>query len=117
VGDFNPHEQALECVHRKETGTPLKNKGASERLIAPSSDECEVIEDYIARNREDVTDEHGREPLITPVTVASASPQSSGTCTVSRDLVCTTVSVPTTGSQRSVRPLRTVTRRQRAPQV
>jgi site-specific recombinase XerD len=65
VGDFKPHEQALELVHRKETGTPLKNKGASERLIALSSDECEVIEDYIARNREDVTDDHGREPLIT----------------------------------------------------
>lgn len=42
VEGFKPHEQALELVYREETGTPSKNNDASERLIASSSDECEV---------------------------------------------------------------------------
>ena len=56
---------AIEVVHRPDAGTPLKNKGTSERwnTIAPST--AAAIEDYVAGPREDVVDEHGREPLVT----------------------------------------------------
>ena len=65
VEDYYPRKGALELVHRPETGTPLKNKEAGERMIALGERECEVIDDYLERKREHVTDEHGRDPLIT----------------------------------------------------
>lgn len=65
VDDYYPRKGALEIVHRPESGTPLKNKEAGERMVALSEEECEAIDDYLEHKRKDVTDEHGREPLIT----------------------------------------------------
>jgi len=63
--DFDPDAMCLDVCHRGETGTPLKNKQAAERSIAVGPNYCEVIQDYISHNRHDVTDEYGRNPLIT----------------------------------------------------
>ena len=65
IGDFDRESQCLDVRHRPEAGTPLKNKKAAERSIAVGSYYCDVIEDYIKHNRENVTDDHGRRPLIT----------------------------------------------------
>lgn len=63
--DFRPDEQALAVIHRPETGTPLKNKQRGERLVAIDEQLVQLIEDYIQIHREEIRDEHGREPLIT----------------------------------------------------
>jgi len=65
VGDFDPDAQCLDLRHRPDTGTPLKNKAAAERSIAVGPHYCEVLQDYLEHNRERVTDDHGRRPLIT----------------------------------------------------
>ncbi|MGQ4555941.1 site-specific integrase [Halobellus sp. GM3] len=65
VGDFDEDEMCLDVRHRPETGTPLKNKQAAERSIAVGSHYCDVINDYLSHNRHQVTDDHGRRPLIT----------------------------------------------------
>jgi len=61
--DYDRDNRRLRARHRP--GTPLKNKEKGERLIALSSEVCQVLDDYIDHNREDVTDEHGRNPLLT----------------------------------------------------
>jgi len=61
--DYDRENQWLRAKHRPKT--PLKNKEKGERLIALSSDVCQVLNDYIDHNREAVTDEWGREPLLT----------------------------------------------------
>lgn len=58
----DPH---VKIRHQPETGTPLKKKADGERRIALKADTVELIEDYIEATRDDVTDEHGREPLLT----------------------------------------------------
>jgi integrase len=65
VGDFDPSAPCLELRHRPETETPLKNANGANRSIAVGEHYAEVLQDYIDHNRHDVTDEHGREPLIT----------------------------------------------------
>jgi site-specific recombinase XerD len=65
VGDFDSDEMCLDVRHRPETGTPLKNKAAAERSIAVGQHYCTVIEDYLGHNRQQVTDDHGRQPLFT----------------------------------------------------
>jgi len=56
---------AVQFVHRPETDTPLKNKDKGTRWNRISEKAARYIEDYIQYRRHDVTDEHGREPLIT----------------------------------------------------
>lgn len=56
---------ALHFVHRPETETRLKNKEKSERWNAISGHVAQVLEDYISDQRQDVLDDHGREPLVT----------------------------------------------------
>lgn len=51
--------------NREETGTRLKNGNDGERVINVKDWVGDVLEDYIRVNRDDVTDEHGREPFIT----------------------------------------------------
>ncbi|MCU4975957.1 site-specific integrase [Halobacteria archaeon AArc-m2/3/4] len=63
--DFDPDEQCLDLNHRPESETPLKNGKSAERSIAVGESYCSVIQDYIDVNRYDVTDGHGRNPLIT----------------------------------------------------
>ncbi|QLH82795.1 tyrosine-type recombinase/integrase [Halosimplex pelagicum] len=65
IDDFDTAEPCLEVRHRPESETPLKNGEAAERSIAVSDHYRAVIEDYIKHNRYDVTDDYGREPLIT----------------------------------------------------
>lgn len=64
-GDYDRTNQALEVIHRPGTGTPLKNGETGERFVALSEDVCEVLDDWIEHRRPAVTDEHGREPLVT----------------------------------------------------
>ncbi|WP_340101849.1 tyrosine-type recombinase/integrase [Salinibaculum salinum] len=64
VSDFDPEGQYITLRHRPDEGTPLKNKRAAERKIAVGNHYSQVISDYIRHHRHDVTDEYGREPLI-----------------------------------------------------
>lgn len=65
VGDFDRDAQCIDVRHRPDSGTPLKNKKAAERSIAVGSHYCDVIADYIEYNREEITEDNGRHPLIT----------------------------------------------------
>ncbi|MEA1930216.1 tyrosine-type recombinase/integrase [Halohasta litorea] len=56
---------AIQFVHRPKTGTPLKNQDKGTRWNRISEKAARYISDYIEYHRDDVTDEHGREPLIT----------------------------------------------------
>lgn len=56
---------AIHFVHRPETETPLKNQEKGTRWNRISGKAASFIEDYIEYNRHDVTDDHGREPVIT----------------------------------------------------
>ena len=64
VDDYNADEQYVKVRHRPDTGTPIKNKGDGERLVALSDDICELLDDWLTNKRPDVTDDHGREPLL-----------------------------------------------------
>jgi len=65
VDDFDPSEQSLRLRHRPDTGTPLKNRRAAERKIALDRHYTDVLETYVQHHRHDVTDDSGRDPLIT----------------------------------------------------
>ncbi|QHS17066.1 site-specific integrase [haloarchaeon 3A1-DGR] len=65
VEDYDPEEQSLRLRHRPDTDTPLKNKREGERIIAVSNEVCLVLDDWIREQRPEVTDEHGRNPLLT----------------------------------------------------
>ena len=56
---------AVQFVHRPDQDTPLKNQDQGTRWNRISEKTAAYIEDYIEFHRHDVTDEHGREPLIT----------------------------------------------------
>jgi integrase len=62
--DYDPEKARLDLHHRPETGTPLKNDVDGERMVALSPEVCSVVDDWIAHNRPDVTDEYGRQPLF-----------------------------------------------------
>lgn len=59
--DEYPH---LKLLHRPDTDTPLKNGYKGDRPVSISSDACDIIDDYLENRRPDVTDDHGREPLL-----------------------------------------------------
>jgi integrase len=63
--DFNEKEQYIEIHHRPETDTPLKNGINGERPVSLDEVRTELLSDYIDARRDDVTDDHGREPLFT----------------------------------------------------
>lgn len=65
IGDYDADEQLLALEHRPKSDTPVKNKERGERLVALSDDVCEVVDDWIEMRRPDVTDEYGRNPLVT----------------------------------------------------
>jgi len=65
VDDFDPEQQALAIHHRPDTGTHLKNKQSGERICALGEEETEVLQDYIDVTRDEVIDDHGRDPLFT----------------------------------------------------
>lgn len=63
--DIQVSGPALRIRHRPETDTPLKNGERAERSVALSDEVHAVVADYIDTNRVSVTDEYGREPLLT----------------------------------------------------
>lgn len=63
--DYDREEQFLSVMHRPETGTQLKNGKSAQRLVGLSDDVALVLNDYIAAHRKDVTDDYGRNPLVT----------------------------------------------------
>lgn len=62
--DYDPVKQALEVVHRPESGTTLKNQAKGERFIALSDGVCELLDDWLENTRPSATDDHNRDPLI-----------------------------------------------------
>ena len=58
---------AVHFVHRPDKGTPLKNKEAGTRWNRIGEYVAEVLRDYIEGPRDEVTDEHDREPLLTTI--------------------------------------------------
>ncbi len=65
VDDLRPEDHALAVQHRPETDTPLKNKKHGERWVWLGEPLFDLLEEYIDVHRQDVTDDHGREPLFT----------------------------------------------------
>jgi integrase len=68
LGDYHSAESYIELHHRPddaEGGTPLKNSDKSEREVNLHPWVVEVIDDYIEGRRHQVTDDGGREPLLT----------------------------------------------------
>lgn len=65
IPDYHSEEQYIEIHHRPETETPLKNGQNAEREVNLHQWVCDIIDDYIQFNREDVEDDHGRNPLLT----------------------------------------------------
>ncbi|MCU4972917.1 tyrosine-type recombinase/integrase [Halobacteria archaeon AArc-m2/3/4] len=63
--DLEGEAPGIAIRHRPETDTPLKNQEAGERDVNVSEEVAAVLRDYIDVNRNDVTDEYGREPLFT----------------------------------------------------
>lgn len=64
LGDYDADEQWLHFVHRPDSGTPLKNKRETERFVGINEHVCDALDTYIARERSDVRDDEGREPLF-----------------------------------------------------
>jgi site-specific recombinase XerD len=65
VEDFDEEQQLLAVQHRPDSATPLKNAERAERLLVLDDDTTDVVADYVAHNRVDVTDDDGRQPLFT----------------------------------------------------
>lgn len=65
LGDYHADDQYVEYTHRPDEGTPLKNDARGERAVALHDRVTAVIDGYIEKNRFDVRDDHGREPLLT----------------------------------------------------
>jgi integrase len=66
--DYHSEEAYVELHHRPDDanrGTPLKNGDDSEREVNLHEWLVEIIDDYIAGQREPVTDKYGRDPLLT----------------------------------------------------
>lgn len=55
----------IDFHHRGDQGTRLKNELDSEDPVEISEDVCDVLDHYIARERNDKRDKNGREPLFT----------------------------------------------------
>ncbi|WP_436927115.1 tyrosine-type recombinase/integrase [Halosimplex amylolyticum] len=63
--ELDGDEPGLKYRHRPETGTPLKNNDQGERYNRISRRVARVLQDYIEGPRVEVTDDHGRTPLVT----------------------------------------------------
>lgn len=64
-GDHHPDstDPYLEFIHRPET--PLKNGEDGEGQVALATPVSDIIQDYVETHRHEITDEHGRQPLLT----------------------------------------------------
>jgi len=64
VDDYDRKQARIHVRHRPQGGTTLKMGENGERIITLTSSTCVVLNDYLDTTRPDVTDEHGREPLL-----------------------------------------------------
>jgi len=64
LGDYDGEAGYVDFNHRPESGTPLKNDEQGERVVRISEPVTDALDAYIARERSDKRDEHGREPLF-----------------------------------------------------
>lgn len=62
--DYDSVNQSLKVVHRPESGTTLKNQRNGERFVALAGEVCEILNDWLEHSRPAVTDDHGRNPLV-----------------------------------------------------
>jgi site-specific recombinase XerD len=65
VGDLKHDDHAISIHHRPEQGTGLKNGADGERWVYLGPQPFSIVQEYVETHRHDVTDEYGREPLIT----------------------------------------------------
>jgi len=65
LDDYHRDEERLEVRHRPDAGTALKNGSEGERLVALDRHVCEVLDDWIAHQRPEGSDDDGRRPLLT----------------------------------------------------
>jgi len=65
LDDVRFDNEYINLVHRPDQGTTLKNGKSSERLVAITSKLAELLEEHVEANRYDVTDDYGRQPLLT----------------------------------------------------
>ncbi|WP_311170617.1 tyrosine-type recombinase/integrase [Halobellus ordinarius] len=66
VDDLRPEDNAVVLEHRPEKGTKLKNGKDGDRWIYLGANVYQVVEDAVNHpERYDVTDDYGREPLLT----------------------------------------------------
>jgi site-specific recombinase XerD len=63
--DVDFDEKRVKLVHRPDQGTTLKNGKSGERFVAMSAEVTELLKDHVDTFRYDITDEYGREPLLT----------------------------------------------------
>jgi site-specific recombinase XerD len=64
LSDYDDEEQFLAFVNRPEAGTRLKRGEKGERTVLVTSEVCDVLDTYIARERHEKRDDYGREPLF-----------------------------------------------------
>lgn len=64
LDDYDSEKGTLRFVNRPQTGTRLKNGNNGERPVAIPSEVVDVLDAYIARERIDKRDDHGRRPLF-----------------------------------------------------
>ncbi|MFC7047336.1 tyrosine-type recombinase/integrase [Halobacteriaceae archaeon GCM10025711] len=65
IRDYDREKHFVEFHHRPESDTPLKNGRDGERPVGFPAIVGEVLDHYIRHNRENIHDEHGRQPLFT----------------------------------------------------
>jgi len=64
LGDVDLDDGTLQFRDRRQTGTPLKPAHNPERMVGLPDAAVQALRTYVARERPDVRDEHGRAPLV-----------------------------------------------------
>lgn len=62
--DYNSEDQYVLFKHRPDSGTPLKNGNDGERAVGLPKTVTDVLDHYIAENRNKTNDDAGRQPLF-----------------------------------------------------
>lgn len=63
--NYDREERCVEFIHRADENTPLKNGRDGERIVGLPEHVCDVISEYIRKNRLEAYDDYGRQPLLT----------------------------------------------------
>lgn len=63
--DVDFDDERIDLRHRPDEGTPLKNGQGGERPVAITPGLSELLTEYVENRRQDVTDDYGRNPLLT----------------------------------------------------